>query len=365
MIAIRCLSGALLLVLASLPNASAFAAEPSERGQWISLQVHGAALENNMLGFPTDRDVRIYLPPSYAAAPARRYPVVYVLHGITDPMTVWTEPWSDDEIDYGTLQGLMDRGVAAGRLQEMILVLFDARTPFLGCHYVNSPVKGNWQDFLAHDLVAYIDSNFRTLDRRESRGVMGHSMGGYGALRAGLDRPDVFSAVYGLSPSLLGWGGDLSAENPAFSLLASGTDPSAHLDTDFYVTAVVGVSQAFSPNPDRPPYYADYPFKMSGGGLVPNEPAYGLWESNFLANRIDSYLAQPFRLGGLRFDAGFADQFTHIPPTSMAFSEALTGKGVPHTFEMYNGDHRNRLWGEGGRLYTEVLPFLSRVLQGE
>ena len=99
-----------------------------------------------------------------------------------------------DEIDYGTIQNLMDRGVSAGLLQDMILVLFDARTPYFGCHYVNSPVKGNWQDFLAHDLVTYVDSNYRTLDRRESRGVMGHSMGGYGALRVGLDRPDISSA---------------------------------------------------------------------------------------------------------------------------------------------------------------------------
>ena len=104
---------------------------------------------------------------------------------------------------------------------------------------------------------------------------------------------------------------------------------------------------------------------MSGGEIVPNEPAHSRWESNFLSNRIDSYLAQPLRLNGLRFDVGFADQFTHIPPTSRAFSEALASKGVEHTFEMYNGDHRNRLWGESGRLYSEVLPYLSRVLLGE
>ena len=361
----RFLCSALLLVLALFLTTSSFAVELAGRGQLLELKVHGTALENNTLGFSTERDVRIYLPPSYASAVERHYSVVYVLHGITDPLTVWTVPWSDDEIDYGTLQNLMDRGVGAGLLQEMILVLFDARTPFFGCHYVNSPVKGNWQDFLTHDLVTYVDSNYRTLNRRESRGVMGHSMGGYGALRVGLDRPDIFSAVYGLSPSVLGWSGDLSAENPAFGILASEADPSEYFDSNFYVGAVIGISQAFSPNPDRPPFYADFPFKMSGGEVVPNEPAHSLWESNFLANRIDSYLAQPLRLSGLRFDSAFTDEYTHIPPTSRAFSEALTDKGVEHTFEMFNGDHRNRLWGESGRLYSEVLPYLSRVLLGE
>jgi S-formylglutathione hydrolase FrmB len=278
---------------------------------------------------------------------------------------VWTVPWSDDEIDYGTIQNLMDRGISAGLLQDMILVLFDARTPYFGCHYVNSSVKGNWQDFLAQDLVTYVDTNYRTLDRRESRGVMGHSMGGYGALRVGLDRPDIFSVVYGLSPSVLGWREDLSAHNPAFKILAMEDDPSEYIDSNFYVGAFIGVSQAFSPNPNRPPFYADFPFRMDGDTLVPNQPAHRLWETNFLANRIDSYLEQPFRLNGIMFDAGYADQFTHIPPTSRELSEALSVKGVDHTFELYNGDHRNRLWGESGRLYTEVLPFLSRALLSE
>jgi len=356
------LRGAYLLGCVVLLTTVAIAVEATARGELLELSVHGTSLENNMLGFSTKRDVRVYLPPSYESETRRRYPVVYVLHGITDPLTAWTVPWSDDEIDYGTIQNLMDRGISAGVLQEMILVLFDARTPYFGCHYVNSPVKGNWQDFLANDLVSYVDSNYRTLARRESRGVMGHSMGGYGALRVGLDRPDVFSAVYGLSPSVLGWSGDLSVENPAFAILATEDDPSDYIESDFYVGAFIGVSQAFSPNPDRPPLYADFPFRLKGDELVHNEPAHSRWESNFLANRIDSYLEQPFKLNGIMFDAGFTDEFTHIPPTSRALSAALTNKGVEHTFEMYNGDHRNRLWGDSGRLYSEVLPFLSRTL---
>ncbi|MEQ8206646.1 MAG: alpha/beta hydrolase-fold protein [Woeseia sp.] len=360
----RRINTALLLLLALLLTTSSLAAETASHGRLLELQIHGKSLDNNLLGFSTERDVLVYLPPSYDRG-TRHYPVVYVLHGITDPLSTWTVPWSDEEIDYGTIQNLMDRGINSGLLQEMILVLFDARTPYFGCHYVNSPVKGNWQDFLAHDLVSYIDSHYRTIARRESRGVMGHSMGGYGALRAGLDRPDIFSAVYGLSPSVLGWSGDLSAQNPAFGVLATEDEPSDHINSDFYVGAFIGISQAFSPNPNRPPYFADFPFKMSGKQLIPNQPAHELWETNFLANRIDHYLEQPFRLNGIRFDAGFADQYTHIPPTSRKFSEALTDKNIEHTFEMYNGDHRNRLWGESGRLYADVLPYLSTTLMSE
>ena len=54
---------------------------------------------------------------------------------------------------------------------------------------------------------------------------------------------------------------------------------------------------------------------------------------------------------------------THIPITAKAFSDALTERGIAHQFEMYNGDHRNRLWGPRGRLYTELLPYFSRLLE--
>ncbi len=352
------------VVLALVFAARSFALGPSDRGQLLAIEVSGPSLENNLLGFSPSRDVRVYLPPTYDDRPGQRYPVVYVLHGITDPVTVWTEAWSDVDPAYGTLQDLMDRGITSGLLEELILVMLDGRTPFFGSHYANSSVKGNWQDYIANDLVAYVDATYRTLTGPESRGVMGHSMGGHGAIRLGLDRPEVFSVVYGLSPSLLGWGGDISAENPAFDILLSSDDPSEHFEENFYVVAAIGVSQAFSPNPDRPPFYADYPFKKEGNRIVPNEPAYRRWEANFPANRIDAYLAQPLRLRGLRFDSAFTDEFTHIPPTARALSDALTEKSVDHRFEMFNGNHRNRLWGAQGRLYTEVLPYFSSLLVG-
>lgn len=353
----------LALIAGSLLNGNSFGQE-MVAGRLEQLTVHGSALENNLLGYAVERDTIVYLPPSYDRSADRRYPVLYILHGITDPLSVWTVPWSDDEVDYGTIQNLMNRGVAIGKIQDMILVLFDGRTPFFGAHYVNSPVKGNWQDFVIQNLVPFIDSRYRTLNERDSRGIMGHSMGGYGALRFGFDRPDVFSTVYGLSPSVLNWSGDLSTENPAFRILASESEYSEFIDTDFYVGAIIGVSQAFSPRPDHPPYFAEFPFTLQGDMLVPNEPAHSQWESNFLVNRIDAYLAKPVKLNGIRFDAGYADQFSHIPVTAQALSQALTAKGVDHQFELYNGDHRNRLWGKSGRLYSEVLPYFSRLLSG-
>ncbi|MBX2820997.1 MAG: esterase family protein [Rhodothermaceae bacterium] len=334
----------------------------AQEGQLLQITVHGPSLENNRLGLSTTRETAVYLPPSYQTSPSRRYPVLFILHGITDPITVWTESWDPSNSEFGTIQDLMDRGIAEGLLEEMIVVIPDARTPFYGCHYANSPVKGNWQDFITKDLVDYIDSNYRTRSSASSRGIMGHSMGGHGAIRIGLQHPEIFSVVYGMNPSLMGWGGDVSAENPAFETLLSSSDPTPYFESNFYVPAIIGVSQAFSPNPDNPPFYADYPFRMENGAIVPNPEAFDRWEENFPKSMISDYLADTQRLQGLRFDSAFIDEFSHIPPTTKAFSDALSAQNVPHIFEMYNGDHRNRLWGSSGRLYTEVLPYFSRLL---
>ena len=353
-----------LLLLAGLSLSVLLAQTCSaQRGTLQTIRVPGPSLENNQLGFDTVRDVAVYLPPSYDTDRDRRYPILFVLHGITDPITVWTKPWSDDEVAYGTMPNLMDRGAADGAVIEMIVVIPDARTPFFGCHFANSSVKGNWEDFVVQDLLSYIDTHYRTLTGPESRGIMGHSMGGHGAIRIGMRHPDVFGAVYGMNPSLMGWGGDVDPSNTAFEILLSGDDPTPHFETNFYVPAVIGISQAFSPNPDNPPFYADLPFKKEGDELVPDPSAYERWEANFPINMIADYRDRGASLRGLRFDSAFTDEFSHIPITSRAFSEALTANGVRHTFEMYNGDHRNRLWGRDGRLYTEVLPYFARLLR--
>lgn len=337
----------------------------AQQSELLHVQVEGPSLANNLLGISTTREVAIYLPPSYRTDLTRRYPILVVLHGIGDPITAWTEPWSEDEVAYGTLPNLMDRGVRDGLVQEMILAIPDARTPFFGCHFANSSVKGNWEDFIVHDLLAFVEGTFRTLAVPESRGITGHSMGGHGAIRIGLRHPDVFGVVYGMNPSLMGWGGDLSADNPAFEILLTEEDPTPYFESNFYVPAVIGVSQAFSPNLENPPFFADYPFKKDDGAIVPDPSAYARWEAHFPINMIDAYIAADNQLNGLRFDSAFTDDYSHIPISSLAFSEALVSKGVHHTFEMYNGDHRNRLWGEQGRLYTEVLPYFSSLLRPE
>ena len=94
------------------------------------------------------------------------------------------------------LQESADRLAPVQGFSELIVVTPNAYTLHKGSMYSNSPVTGDWETFIAEDLVAHIDRNYRTFPDRMSRGLAGHSMGGYGALRIGMKRPEVFSSLY-------------------------------------------------------------------------------------------------------------------------------------------------------------------------
>ncbi len=337
-------------------------AAQAQKGKLLRETVHGVSLEKNPAGESADRPVAIYLPPSYETSPEKRYPVLYVLHGIQDSEEQWIKPWREGD-EWGTIQDLMDKGVAGSRFREMIVVIPNQKTRMGGSFYTNSAATGNWEDFTVRELVAYVDGKFRTLARPSSRGLMGHSMGGYGAIKLGMKYPDVYGAVYAMSPAVLGWGGDLHSSNPAFANLQNISSPEDLTKYGFYAAAVVCLAQAFSPNPKQPPFFVDLPFEVVRGVVSPAEPAFTKWEENLPLNLVKQYRQNLLKLRGIRFDVGYLDEFTHIAPTTRALSMALTNLGVRHYFEEYNGDHRNRLWGRGGRINLEALMFFSNILE--
>src|ERR1700728_2874691 len=159
-----------------------------------NIKVHGAALEGNLEGDSVDREVLVFLPPSYATSKTRRYPVVYALHGYS----IGAEQWSHEIHVPQTIEGAFAQGA-----KEMIVVLPDSKTLHNGSMYSSSVTTGDFEQFISHDLVAYIDAHYRTIPDRQSRGLVGHSMGGYGASRIGIKHPDVFGSLYIMSPCCL------------------------------------------------------------------------------------------------------------------------------------------------------------------
>ena len=158
------------------------------------VMVRGKALEGNPDGNSPERAVTVYLPPGYAADEKRRFPTVYLLHGEGgSEATFIDQPFA--------LQQSADRLASAQGFSEFIVVTPNAATLVKGSMYASSRSAGDWERFIADDLVASIDGRFRTLTHRMSRGIAGHDAGGEAALRIGMKRPEVFANLYAMNPS--------------------------------------------------------------------------------------------------------------------------------------------------------------------
>src|SRR5690348_10398805 len=126
------------------------------------IKIHGTALEGNLEGDAVDRDVLVFLPPSYAKEKSRRYPVVYALHGYS----IGAEQWSKEIHVPQTIEGAFTLGA-----KEMIVVLPDSKTVHNGSMYSSSVTTGDFENFIARDVVAYVDAHYRTIPTRLSRGL--------------------------------------------------------------------------------------------------------------------------------------------------------------------------------------------------
>jgi len=329
----------------------------STGGKVEEIMVHGRSLEGNLQGDPADRTVAVYLPPSYSKERNRRYPVVYLLHGYGRT--------ADDWYPFIGLPGSMDRNVAAGTAKEMILVIPDANTLYGGSMYSSSPTIGDWETYITRDLVSYIDSHYRTIANRNSRGLGGHSMGGYGVWRLAMKYPDVYSAVYGLSACCLmnnprppgqgrgqGQGagpGRGPGAGPAPA--ADAVRPGAH--GGHPVNVAYGEAAAWSPNPTSPPLYFDQPVKE--GEFQPDVAA--KWVANSPLAMLDQYAPNMRKYTAIAMDIGLQDT---LLASNQQLDQAMTRLGITHTFETYEGNHNNHLQD---RMEGKVFPFFSKHLK--
>jgi len=320
----------------------------SNAGKYERVIVHGPSLMGNLEGDSPDRQVSVYLPPSYGHAPARRYAVLYLLHGFTDSDSRWfglKGHW------FVNVPEAADRAYESG-VHEMIIVMPDAFTRYEGSMYSNSVTTGDWESFIARDLVAYVDKHYRTIAAAASRGLAGHSMGGYGTLRIGMKHPGVFSSLYAQSPCCLAANLEPSAE--LFARVAAVSSPDQFAAADFATKAMMASAAAWSPNPGNAPRYFDLP--IDGGKPVPQVIA--IWAANAPLAMVHQYIPGLRSYNAIAIDAG--DHDTAIAQSVRSLDMILTGYKVSHVAEIYAGDHVNRI---GERLQTKVLPFFSAHLK--
>jgi S-formylglutathione hydrolase len=314
--------------------------ETIRHGTVERIQVHGKALEGNLEGDSPDRKVAVYLPPSYHSAANRRYPVVYLLHGFTDEVDKW---WGVKP-HFVNVPVVADRALQAG-VSEMMIVMPDAFTRYQGSMYSNSVTTGNWEEYITRELVAYIDSHYRTIPNATGRGLAGHSMGGYGTLRLGMKYPGIFSSLYLLSPCCLAANG--VRPNPQVEKIH---DPAEVANADFFTKAVFASAAAWSPNPKNPPFFFDLPYKQ--GEVQPQIVA--KWEANAPLAMIDQYISNLRQYRSIGMDAGTQDQ--PIAGTVETLHRILNDYEIRHEYETYEGNHINRI---AERLEKKVLPFFA------
>lgn len=307
------------------------------------IKIHGAALEGNLEGNAVDRDVLVFLPPSYARQKSRRYPVVYALHGYS----IGAEQWSGEIHVPQTIEGAFARGA-----QEMIVVLPDSKTLHNGSMYSSSVTTGDFEQFIARDVVSYVDAHYRTIPDRLSRGLVGHSMGGYGATRIGMKHADVFGSLYIMSPCCLSPRPAGPANAELEKALEAVRTPADSSKLSFFPRAMLATAAAWSPNPKNPPLYLDLPWK--GGEAQPDVLA--KWAANAPLAFIDQYVGNLRRYRGISIDVGDKDG---LQADTAKLHDALDKYGLANSFEVYPGTHTSAV---AVRFQNYVLPFFSKTL---
>ena len=342
-------------VLFAIASSGVAAFSQSVESQIVDRQIISTTIADNRIGASPVRKMAIYLPPGYHTS-ARRYPVIYF----------FPNPFEENyrfDFDHRGAQSLFDHAIAEGVVKEFILVAVDMNTPLGTSWYVNSSATGNWEDFVIQELVPYVDATFKTLPDRDSRGIAGIFIGGYGAIRLGMRHPDVFGSVYAMHPVGTGTGVGLSAEIPKWDILANAKsidDVKKDARTQIFTT----MFQAHLPDPDKPPLFIDLlAHQEKNRPPIIDAKLMERFRNNFyLETMIGKYADNLNSLRGFKFDWNRSDaNFDHVY-ANQAFTRKLREYGISHQAEEYNGTWDDSNWGTDGRFFTEVLPFFARYL---
>lgn len=306
----------------------------------------------NTGGEETKRSVSVYLPKGYDES-RNKYPVLYFLHGYQN---------DDKIINY--IKPLLDKAIEKGKIRPIILVVSDQKTKYLGSFYSNSPLIGNWEDFTTQDLIEYTDSHYRTLSKKESRGIFGHSMGGYGAIQIVQKHPDLYAAMYALSPGLLAFVKEFGPNSNSFKEIQK-IKTYEDLMKTYYPKVLAAVGRAWSPNPNNPPFYCDMPFTYDeDGNQRINDEILELWQEKMPVYNVDQYANNLRKLRAIKLDWGRNDA-PRFPTQIGMYSQRLENLGIEHFAEEYIGDHGNKVYSDDGRILNEVFPFFNDYLDFE
>jgi S-formylglutathione hydrolase FrmB len=241
----------------------------------------------------------VYLPPSYDRDSERRYPVIYLLHGMNGTEIHW--------IVQGRADRTVEAMIGAGQLRECIVVMPNDGGYGQGTFYVDwYDGTGNFEQYILYDLIPFIDAEFRTIPERQCRVVGGYSMGGFGAFSLALRHPSLFGAAASMS------GG----------LATPGTMPYREYSRSQYA-------------------------RMFG-------PLYGPYAKSYDLHELAAQRAADPEQPALYLDCGTEDE---LYPLNAEFHRKLRELGYPHKYQEFPGGHNWEYWTEH---LTDALRFFEQ-----
>jgi S-formylglutathione hydrolase FrmB len=296
----------------------------------------------------------VYLPPGYEDSD-RRYPTAYLLHAYGATAEQLVTPPTDGQRWVPPLEDVLDPVFQRMGVPPMIVVIPDGWSRW-GCgQWVDSPVTGQFEQYVLHDVIPSVDTAYRTLPAARSRGVFGFSSGGFGAWNLASRNPDIFGAMAVLSAdSFL----DMTHKFMLYKYLDSiwPEQPNGPIEGNDWSEIVYDYAATYSPNPDKPPYYVDLPVAFPSGELI--QEVWDRWLSFDPVVNVHDRLDNLRMLSGILLDVGSKDDYS-LHWGHRLLSHHLTEAGIPH-------EHRENPGNHGGRAperYQVALEYLSHVLK--
>ena len=329
-------------------------------GEVVRTSHESRCLRGNPLGDSHVRDLYVYLPPQYDSK--QRFPIVMLLAGFgstNHSIAAWS-PWKPNTIQR------FDQLVSERQCPPAILVLPDCFNRWGGSQFLDSAGTGLYQTYLADEVIPFVDAGFRTIPDREARAVAGRSSGGFGALRLGMDRPDVVSVIGShagdaafevsmrpmLTPAAITFEQTGGLDAFAREVPATGPRNASQFDAIF----VLAASGAYSPDPEGFPY-ARLPFEPRTGTL--RKDVWRDWLAEDPVSRIDASVEALKTMSLIYLDAGSRDEHgLHF--AARMLEEALSAHHLRVHYDEFEGGHR----GTSSR-YETSLPRMIQALRRE
>jgi S-formylglutathione hydrolase FrmB len=292
-------------------------------------------LRGNPLGDPHVRDLFVYLPLGYDES-GENYPSVYCLTGFTGRGKMLI----NDAAFTPNLAERMDKLIAAGKIAPMIVVMPNCFTYYGGSQYINSTATGNYEDYLTEEIVAFVDENFRTINDRDSRAVMGISSGGYGSMIMGLRHADIFGLACSISGDAYFEHCYLSDIPKAFRAIKG--DPVGFMKrfweiekkgkNDFPGLNIIGMSACYSPNGTN----FDLPFDLETAEI--RGDIWQKWLEHDPVRLVEKHVENLKSLKLFFLDAGIQDEFA-LDLGARIVSKKLSEFDIPHIHEEFDDGH--------------------------